>query len=69
MTAYRLFIRNQSVQVLGSADASDGTEFALIVNSPRGWIARRQPTDEGVNVSRLINQHDGAAQIAAALGL
>lgn len=56
---------------------SDGREptVAIISNiPPQGWTAfrcgaDRRPMGDGINVNRLINQHDGAERIAAALGL
>lgn len=77
MTTFKIFQRSQSVQVLGSA-GFDANEIAHIVNrAPHGWEARRvelvdnryQPVGETVRVSHLINQVDGAARIAEALGL
>lgn len=76
MASFKIFTAGQMIQVLARSegdrfDSLHHTQVATMRNTKHGWIARKVGDEdgEGVNVSRLINQHDGAVQIAAAMGL
>ncbi|SES03544.1 hypothetical protein SAMN05518866_1336 [Sphingobium sp. YR768] len=74
MASYKIFTVGQMNQVL---KRSEGDKFnsvknetvARMRNTPHGWIATKVDGEEGINVSRLINQVDGAERIAEALGI
>lgn len=71
---YKISNTSQHVQMI-----SKGPEFvARAHNTIHGWVAHRvalsesnvlENVGEGVNVSRMINQHNGGDLIAQALGL
>jgi hypothetical protein len=69
---YEIVVCNQGLQRLQSSDPYKIIVFARLIKSPHGWMAHRGETGDDanhINVSRLINQPDGAALIAEALGL
>ena len=76
MACFKIFTAGQMTQVLKRSEGDrfnslQNKQVATMRNTIHGWIAKKdgEADAEGVNVSRLINQHDGAAQIAALLGL
>lgn len=76
MASFKIFTAGQMIQVLKRSEGDrfnslHNKQVATMRNTVHGWIAKKDDDadGEGVNVSRLINQHDGAAQIADLLGL
>ena len=76
MASFKIFTAGQMTQVLARCegdhfDSATYSRVATMRNTVHGWIANKDDdvTSKGVNVSRLINQHDGPARIAETLGL
>lgn len=78
---YKITLSGQGRQNVERITGPSRSETVAVVrNSCKGWIAYKAENDAaeehrfetpgaGVNVSRLINQHNGAELIARALGL